>query len=435
MRALFFARVGSMPAASRRDLLRYSLATLLPVVAWSRGAAARPQGGTSEMRGLWATRSWMTSPAHVAQVVDDAARHDLTALFVQVRGRGDAFYLGGPDPRAALLSRQAPTFDPLGDLVARARARGLQVHAWMNVNLVAGATAMPGAAQHVTVQHPEWMMVPRQLVDTLLPLSPRDRRYAATLAAWSRRQSATIEGVFSSPLPEGAQDRLDAIVDHLTTRYPLDGLHLDYVRFPSPDFDYSRAAIDAFRASMALDLTPAELAALDGRAATRPLAFVDAYGPRWTSWRRDRLTHLVTRLASTVRRNRPAAQVTAAVWPDPDHARDYKLQDWARWLRDGVIDAACPMLYMSSGASYERQLQVLSEQAPGAVWPGIGAYKIDADETARRVEVARTRGFGGVLLYSYDSMTGGVGRPSSYLAAVQRRAFRDAAVSEAGGAR
>ena len=424
-----------MPAASRRDLLRYSLATLLPTVTWPRGAAARPQVDATEIRGLWATRSWMTSPAHVAQLVDDAVRHGLTAVFVQVRGRGDAFYQGGPDPRAPLLSRQASTFDPLGDLVGRARARGLQVHAWMNVNLVAGATAMPTAPQHVIVQHPEWMMVPRQLVDTLLRLSPRDPRYAATLAAWSRRQSATIEGVFSSPLLDGAQERLEAIVDHLTRRYALDGLHLDYIRFPSPDFDYSRAALAAFRASIALDLTTAELAALDARAATRPLAFIDAYGPRWTSWRRDRLTLLVTRLANTVRRNRPAAKVTAAVWPDPDHARDYKLQDWARWLRDGVIDAACPMLYMSSGASYERQLQVLSTQAPGAVWPGIGAYKIDPDETARRVAVARTRGFRGVLLYSYDSMTGGVGRPSSYLAAVQRRAFRESAASEAGASR
>lgn len=424
-----------MPVASRRDLLRFSLATLLPAVAWPRVIAARPQPGASEMRGLWVTRSWMTSPAHVTQVVDDAARHGLTAIFVQVRGRGDAFYQGGPDPRATLLARQPAAFDPLGDLVARARTRGLQVHAWLNANLVAGATAMPSASQHVAVQHPEWLMVPRPLVDTLLPMSPRDPRYASTLAAWSFKQNATIEGVFSSPLLDGAQARLDAIVDHLTTRYALDGLHLDYIRFPSPDFDYSRAALTAFRASMALELTPAELAALDDRAATRPLAFVDTYPARWISWRRERLTQLVARLAATARRNRPQVRMTAAVWPDPDYARDYKLQDWARWLREGHIDAACPMLYMSSGASYERQLQVLADSTAGAVWPGIGAYKIEPDEASRRVAVARARGFTGVLLYSYDSMTGGVGRPSPYLAAVQRRVFRDGAASQVGATR
>lgn len=422
-----------MPFASRRALLRLSLATLLPAVTWPRGATARPQAGP-EMRGLWATRSWMTSPGHVTQLVDDAARHGLTSIFVQVRGRGDAFYQGGPDPRSALLARQAPGFDPLGDLVARARARGLQVHAWLNVNLVAGATAMPTAAQHVAVQHPEWLMVPRSLAATLLRMSPRDPRYASTLAAWSHKQKATIEGVFSSPLLDGAQDRLDTLIDHLTSRYALDGVHLDYIRFPSPDFDCSRAALEAFRTSMAVELTPGELAGLDARAKDTPLAFIDAYAARWTSWRRERLTHLVTRLGATARRNRPGLRLSAAVWPDPDHARDYKLQDWSRWLRDGLIDAACPMLYMASGTSYERQLQVLAA-APGVVWPGIGAYKIEAAETARRVEVARTRGFGGVLLYSYDSMTGGEGRPSSYLAAVQRQVFRAGAASQLGATR
>ena len=113
----------------------------------------------------------------------------------------------------------------------------------------------------------------------------------------------------------------------------------------------------------------------------------------------------MTRLGATARANRPDLQMTTAVWPDADHARDYKMQDWSRWLRDGLIDAACPMMYMTSGATFERQLQALAAQPDGGVWPGIGAYKINADEAARRVDVARAMGFGGVMLYSYDSMT------------------------------
>ena len=207
-----------MPVPSRRDLLRLSLASVLFTLGRPRASGARPAAG-AEMRGLWVTRSWMTTPAQVAQVVDDAGRHGFTAIFVQVRGRGDAFYRGGPDPRATLLAQQPATFDPLAELVGRARAAGVQVHAWMNVNLVAGATAMPSAAQHVTVQHPEWVMVPRPLVPTVLPLSPRDPRYLSTIASWSARNSATIEGVFCSPIPEGAQERLEATIAHLTSAY------------------------------------------------------------------------------------------------------------------------------------------------------------------------------------------------------------------------
>ena len=127
--------------------------------------------------------------------------------------------------------------------------------------------------------------------------------------------------------------------------------------------------------------------------------------------------------------------MTAAVWPDSTYARDYKLQDWSGWLRDGLIDAVCPMMYVSNGARFERQLEELSSHASGDVWPGIGAYQISADEAARRVEAARALGFTGVMLYSYDSMSGGQGRPSSYLATLQRRAFRVPASGQAGASR
>jgi uncharacterized lipoprotein YddW (UPF0748 family) len=387
------------------------------------------------MRGLWVTRSWMTTPPQVAQVVSDAERHGFTGIFVQVRGRGDAFYRGGPDPRATLLARQPASFDPLGELVGRARAAGVQVHAWLNVNLVAGATAMPSAAGHVTIEHPEWVMVPRALASTVLRLSPRDPRYLSTIAAWSARNHATIEGVFSSPIPEPAQARLEATIDHLTSAYALDGLHLDYIRYPSPDFDVSRASLHAFRLALLPELTPKELADLDRRAAGAPLTFVDDFPARWASFRRERLTRLVTRLGAAARVNRPDVRITAAVWPDAQQARSYKLQDWDAWLRDGLIDAACPMMYMSSGATFVRQLQLLAAQTDGGVWPGIGAYKINADEAARRVDLARAMGFRGVMLYSYDSMTGGAGRPSPYLATLQRRAFRAPVSVESGAAR
>lgn len=422
-----------MPAVSRRELLRFSVAGL-PAL-WSPGPVLARAPVRPEIRGLWVTRSWMTSAAQVAQVVADARRHGFTAIFAQVRGRGDAFYHGGPDPRAALLGRQPSAFDPLAELLARARDGGLEVHAWINVNLVAGATALPLGPQHVLVQHPEWLMVPRALAGQLLHVSPRARGYVPALAAWTQRHVSQIEGVFSSPIPEGAQARLVEVIAHLTTRYALDGLHLDYIRYPSPDFDYSRASLDTFRQAVVDDLTPAELARLDDRVRRAPFTYVDYFPTRWTAFRKERLAQLVTRLARTARTARPGIRITAAVWPDPADAIARKFQDWPAWVRAGVIEAACPMLYVSNAMTYEQQLQRLAAQPRGTVWPGIGAFKLQPEETARRVALARALGFSGVLLYSYDSMTGGAGRPSPYLATLQRRAFRARVASHTGAAR
>ncbi len=93
------------------------------------------------------------------------------------------------------------------------------------------------------------------------------------------------------------------------------------------------------------------------------------------------------------------------------------------------------MMYTSSSASFEQQLRTLAANQGARVWPGIGAYKISADEAARRVDLARSMGFTGVLLYSYDSMTGGQGRSSAYLATLQRRAFPASSPARAGADR
>src|SRR5512144_741243 len=102
-------------------------------------ALAQPVAGatTPELRGLWVVRTALVSPEAVDRVVDDAAEAGFNALFVQVRGRGDAFYESAIVPRSVLLEHQPRAFDPFARLLERARQRQLQVHAWVNVLLTA----------------------------------------------------------------------------------------------------------------------------------------------------------------------------------------------------------------------------------------------------------------------------------------------------------
>jgi uncharacterized lipoprotein YddW (UPF0748 family) len=427
-----------MPRFLPAPLLTLSLVVLVLLSVASQAAhqtATPVRADTRELRGLWVTRSWMTSPQKVAQVVDDATRHGMSAIFVQVRGRGDAFYTGGPDPRAVLLATQPAAFDPLAELTARARARGLEVHAWVNVNLVAGSTDLPRSPDHVIRRHPEWLMVPRDLAPALLALDPSSPAYVSRLAAWSRRQVHRVEGLYTSPIPDAAQQYVVDVLAHLVRQYPLDGIHLDYIRYPASDFDYSRAALDAFRASVVPDLSTEDVARFDARLRREPLIYTDAFPQRWRSYRQARLTTLVERVRTAVLDARPGTRITTAVWPDADDALGVKMQDWPTWLRTGLIDAVCPMMYTTRAAVFSRQLEELARQPKGTVWPGIGVYRIPAAEAARRVAEARAAGFTGVMLFSYDSMTGGVGRPSTYLASLQRAAFgRPAAALESASA-
>src|SRR4029453_1808384 len=82
-----------------------------------------PSASQSEMRGLWVVRTGLLSPESVDQVVDDAARAGFNALFVQVRGRGDAFYTSRVVERSDLLRGQPADFDPLARQIGRASCR------------------------------------------------------------------------------------------------------------------------------------------------------------------------------------------------------------------------------------------------------------------------------------------------------------------------
>src|SRR5262245_33785272 len=56
----------------------------------------------AEVRGLWVVRTALVTPQEVDRVVDQAAEGGFNALFVQIRGRGDAFYDSKLSPRSVL---------------------------------------------------------------------------------------------------------------------------------------------------------------------------------------------------------------------------------------------------------------------------------------------------------------------------------------------
>jgi uncharacterized lipoprotein YddW (UPF0748 family) len=348
-------------------------------------AAASPAG---ELRGLWVVRTALVSPESVDRVVDEAAAAGFNALFVQVRGRGDAFYSSRLVPRSILLERQPRDFDPLARLVHRARARHLQVHAWINVLLVAHF-GQPLPRGHVLERHPEWIMVPRSVAREAFEASPRRR---LQLVEWAGRREGDVEGYYLSPSVPEAVDHLERVVRELVRSYRIDGLHLDFIRYPGPDWDHSRAALVAFRR---VHGTRALLGGPDR----------DAFG--WAEYRRRTVTALASRLADAARVERPGIVLSAAVTPDEAQAVHHKFQDWPGWLSSGILSALCPMAYTPDSRVFIEQVEHALARAGGRqpVWAGIGAYRLDVEGIVEKVQLARRAGAGGVVLFSNESLS------------------------------
>lgn len=404
---------------SRRFIPACIVACAVLLTAGVTRPAAQP---TTEVRALWVTRTSLTSPQAIQSMVKSAAASGFNTLLVQVRGRGDAYYASTIEPRADLLVGQPPDFDPLATTLTLAHAQGIRVHAWINVNLVSSGADLPNARTHVIYEHPEWLMVPRALAFELGRINPRSPDYVGRLARWTRAASTSVEGLYDSPIHPEAVDRIAAIVDQLVGSYAIDGLHLDYIRYPSSTFDYSRGALRAFRAAVEAELTPAERQRF-GADIAGLVGLTEARATEWADFRRSRLNTLAMRVRTVAKEHRPDLVVSAAVYPDPVEAATYRLQDWRMWLESRWMDVICPMAYTPDTAMFASQIAFVRQVAgTRPVWAGIGAYRLSSSQTIENIQTARRLGADGVILFSYDSLTRS-GRAADALASIGRAAF------------
>ena len=391
-------------------------------------AASSPVSSSDEVRALWVVRTTLTSPEKIHQMVENAHAAGFNTLIVQVRGRGDAYYNSRHEPRALELKDQPASFDPLATTLVEARRRGLKVHAWLNTSLLANLDTLPTDPEHVYHKHPEWLAVPRPVAAELYRLSPKDPRYRQRIVEWSKENRAELEGVYTGPANPKVREHIYKIWMDVLDHYAVDGLHFDYVRLASPDFDYSRTSLEKFWGWLKPQLPASERRLLANSLKGNPLAATDAHPDRFAEYQRAQITLLVQRIYREVKKRRPKVLVSAAVFANDENAYTRRFQDWRRWLQMGILDVACPMAYSTDTAVFRKQIEVAAATAHGAgrrVWAGIGAYRIPVESTVEKIGAARQLNADGIILFSYDFTirTSPLNPGGDYLEQVRRAAF------------
>ena len=274
------------------------------------------------LRTFWTARASLESPDAVRRAVSAAAAGSFDTVMVPVTLVADAFQV----------------FDGAREMINEARARGLRVHAWIEVTLVAANGELPPSREHVLYQHPEWLMVPRELAAEMLKVDVRTPGYLGRLTRWARANPARVDGLYVSPLAPDAANYLVAAVTAAAKRYPVDGVFLDAVRFPGVDFDYSRHAMEIFRADTRPQLSVEERARLDEVEAIDPFGYAEEFPERWRAFRQSRLTSLVSRLRRALSEISQTLVVSAGVPSDPGSALAESFQDWTNWMQTGLVD-------------------------------------------------------------------------------------------------
>lgn len=382
-----------------------------------------------EVRALWVVRNTLDHPDSIRAMVVRAHENGFNTLIVQVRGRGDAFYNSRWEPRAASIITD-PEFDPLALTIKEAHRRGIAVHAWLNTNFLANMDTPPTDPRHMYHQRPDLIAVPYTLARTLYAVDARDPQFREKILEYSKGARDHVEGIYMSPAAPETKEHIYSMWMDVLEHYDVDGINFDYVRYPGPDYDYSRISLDRFRLWLLpqlADSTRARFAAMEGD----PLVYADSFPSRYGDFRRAQVTELVERIYYGVKKRNPNVIVSADVFANAKDAFENRFQDWPSWLRRGFLDVAALMAYSTSTQVFREQIRVAVEAGGrDRVWAGIGAYRQIADSTVAKIRAAREVGARGIVLFSYNSAVrqSELNPDAAYLQHVMRAAFPAAEV-------
>lgn len=371
-------------------LVCFVVTTLLAGCANAPGAwrsvsprAVTPPAIPTEFRAVWvatvANIDWPSTPgldpteqqAEAIGILDEAARLGLNAVVLQVRPHGDALYRSSLEPWSSYLTGsqgEDPGYDPLEFWVEHAHARGLELHAWFNP-FRASHPSDPSAihASHIARRRPDLVRDTGQYL-WLDPAEPEARAHSL------------------------------AVIADVVDRYDIDGVHLDDYFYPYPSDEHPFPDDTGYEAFVAAGGT-------EDRGA----------------WRRSHINAFVEELARVVRDRAPNARVGISpfgIWR-PGHpqgivgfdAYEGLAADARLWVQAGWLDYVSPQLYWtidSEGQPFGPLLdwwQSIDARERG-VWPGLYLTRIKADggwspdEIEAQIELLRSRGAGGFILFS-----------------------------------
>lgn len=246
----------------------------------------------------------------IVEMFDQHQKIGLNAVFVQIRSAADAFYAKSTEPWSEWLTgRQGmapdPFYDPMEFMIDEAHQRGLEFHAWFNLDRATFSKNASVAASHIVYRKPDWMLTygGRKLFNLGLPAV---RTYIAGLVA------------------------------NVVREYDVDGVHFD-------DYFYPYAE-------------PGQVLRDDG-------AYVKyGNGMSKEDWRRDNVNKLIVEIRDSIRDNKPWVKFGVSpfgIWKnqakDPEGSatnggQSYYDQyaDTRKWVREGLIDYIVPQVYFSS---------------------------------------------------------------------------------------
>ena len=365
-------------------------------------AGATEPSHAADFRALWVDcegrNETLGSKAKIVEMLDEAKRIGCTDVIVQVyRGNRSWFDSKIADATPYREIKAAEGIDCLRFLIDEAHTRDLKLHAWFNVFRITRNTDAPmlkklGREIAIMDNHG------RSVLDYTNFRIPKPAGLYYELSD---------ETLILDPGNLKVQAYQLAVIKEALDKYPgLDGVHLDFVRYPSilpfppgsrfsgvVDFGYNPAAVKRFRSETGLN--------------PRTMPRTRDNCKKWDDFRRENVTGFVRATAKLIEESGGSKQLSAAAVTFADRAYLSFFQDWRGWCEEGLVDFVVTMNYSDD----RRLVRYHSHEAAtvagkASAYVGLQAFiePVKADAVLEQIADALEAGAKGLCLFSYDTI-------------------------------
>ena len=303
-----------------------------------------------EVRAVWLTTLWgldwpktkavdadsrERQKEELRQILDKLKKCGINTIFLQTRVRGSVIYPSRIEPWDIALTGKFdkdPGYDPLAFAVGEAHARGMELHAWVvAVPSFKVANARQMGRKCLLKTHPSLL---KKLLDTY----------------------------YLDPGLPGTAEYIADICKEIASNYDVDGIHFDYIRYP--EFKEPFPDASTYR----------------------------KYGRKQKKddWRRDNVTRIASTAYKAVKAIKPWVRMSCAPVGKYSDLQRYSAYGWdayttvhqdaQRWLRDGIMDMLCPMMYFQGNHFFPFAANWQEESYGRTIVPGLGIYFLSPKE-------------------------------------------------------
>ena len=318
----------------------------------------------TEGRAVWNHSGLGAYPGDWDRSAKELAAAGVNMILPNMAWAGVAHYSSQVLPQSKTFAQYG---DQLAQCVAAAREYGLEVHVWKITWNLEGA--------------------PKEFVNKMQE---------------SGRTQVSADGKPINWLcpshPENVLLELESILE-IVANYDVDGIHLDYIRYPGSQACYCQGCRKRFvlATRLRIDEWPASVLPKTG-----------IYGDKYIEWRTQQITRLVRLLHKRAREAAPNLKISTAVFGGYPACVTSIGQDWIAWAKAGYVDFVCPMNYTEDTNYFTElltnQLTLMPKEVP--IYPGIGATASNSlltpDAVVEQIYLSRHLGASGWTIFDYS---------------------------------